>query len=357
MIPLLAPLLFRGAGGVFGGGGGICGLFCSGICAIFAMCCCLKCLRCRCRDCSCCKRCLRATGHDAFDDFELVVLVNEAKYDAKQTKLKTAVRIRAGPHEVKTDDNGDGFFDQPLHIQVEQGTTDLVLDLMNGGTILATQTLDIAKDIINSEDKSLDRVLRMTSKSTKISNVRVKVQMTVFDEGALERGANRAGVGMEVDDTTAMLVERQLQKVEGGDSLSSAELLMQACAGPLKMFQQFNLAIGHKKDVYCASYKHSKHWYFGIWNDKNDCDWVNFKEPWRKIDLLRVQSVQRDPNRPEIFLLHYFDESRVHQILMFKRVDRNRDVWVTLLHDLVETARADREQHKALRGPSKTKKR
>merc|ERR1719409_1554855 len=80
---------------------------------------CVKCMHCRLRDCTCLKRFLRFSGHDRFDDFELMMLVHEAMFERREAKLTTVVRVTAGLHSVRTDPNSNGIFQQPLHITVE----------------------------------------------------------------------------------------------------------------------------------------------------------------------------------------------------------------------------------------------
>merc|ERR1719316_1219782 len=125
-------------------------------CAIFASVMvlfgCMKCAQCRLRDCACLKRFLRFSGHDRFDDFELMMLVHEAMFERKEVKLTTVVRVTAGLHSVRTDPNSNGIFQQPLHITVEQGTDQVVVDLMNmQGATLATLTLDVVDQILASK--------------------------------------------------------------------------------------------------------------------------------------------------------------------------------------------------------------
>lgn len=287
-------------------------------------------------------------GCDDFEDFELMVLVQESKFDS-HARVPTCVRIRAGSHEVQTDDSGDGFYDQPLHIFIEQGTTDLVFELLSGRSILATHTMDISVDVLGHAGKVSERIFKMKSKTKRMSNARLKVAMNVLPVGSLEDGvANESGMSLDCDENVAMLVDKQLQKVDGAEGLSRAELMNQACAGPLLMFEDISCGVGRiggKKEVYVTAYRTSKRRFLGVWSEKRDHG--HNKPPWKRVDLLRVQSVQRDPSRGDVFFIIFFDEARVRQNLMFRRVDRHRDVWVSLLHDLIETAHKEHQDAKA----------
>merc|ERR1719316_2522602 len=122
-------------------------------CAIFASVMvlfgCMKCAQCRLRDCACLKRFLRLSGHDRFDDFELMMLVHEATFERKEAKLTQVVRVKAGLHSVRTDPNSNGIFQQPLHITVEQGTEQIIVDLMDThDQVLATMSLDTVEHIL-----------------------------------------------------------------------------------------------------------------------------------------------------------------------------------------------------------------
>ena len=62
--------------------------------------------------------------------------------------------------------------------------------------------------------------------------------------------------------------------------------------------------------------------------------------------MLKVQSVQADPTRTNVFVVNYFDEHRVGQRLTFRRIDRARDVWVEMLQLVITKAHASRKAMK-----------
>jgi hypothetical protein len=237
---------------------------------------------------------------------------------------------------------------------IEQGTTDLVFELLSGGSVLATHTINIMTDVLGKARKTDEQIYRMTTKTTRISNARLKVTMSMADELELESGLASGDIS-DRDESTALLVEKQLRKVDVKEGLSRAELTLKACSGPLHIFQDLNLRIGKKREIYTAVYHTSKRCYFGIWNEKRDHD--HDKDPWKRVDLLRIQSVQRDPNRNNVFVIYFFDETRVRQSLLFERIDRNRDVWVSLLHDLVENAHKEYQEGKERRMSTKSSRR
>merc|ERR1719215_1432184 len=145
------------------------------------LCGCYYCVRIRCRDFACIKWLLRSSGHDQFDDFELMVLVHEVLFDRKEDRLSTLVRITAGMHEVKSDTNSKGIFQQPLHVSVEQGTTHLIVDLLDRGQrVLAQLSLDIRRDILGPMSLlAPEQVYAMRQKNRGVLNPRAKLSISV----------------------------------------------------------------------------------------------------------------------------------------------------------------------------------
>merc|ERR1719460_1080315 len=102
------------------------------------------------------------------------------------------------------------------------------------------------------------------------------------------------GASSEVDD----LVRMQLAKARGAAKLgkgdvSEMQVLQQACSGPLELFE----GLGKTSNVYVSVLGPpvSRRWVFGIWFDKHDFD--NKKRAIREVDMMRIQSVQADPDR------------------------------------------------------------
>merc|ERR1719456_1430679 len=120
-------------------------------------------MKCRLRDCPCIKKLLRFTGHDEFDDFELMILVHEAIFESKEAKMSTVVRVTAGSHTVSTDSNSNGIFQQPLHIMVEQGTDEIVIDLLDTRSrVLATLPLQPTQHVLSAQSLQPEMVYPMT---------------------------------------------------------------------------------------------------------------------------------------------------------------------------------------------------
>lgn len=321
----------------------------AGIVAVFAICGCVKCMRCRMRDCACCKRMLRVTGHDEFDDFELMMLVHEAQFERKEAKMTTVVRVTAGAHSVRTDPNSNGIFQQPLHITVEQGTDVICVDLLDSsGRVLAQLALNTVEDILTGTHRP-EQVIAMKQRGKGARNPKIKLTMVVEQEGDCEAGI-LPGASSDVDN----LVRLQLAKARsGGKPMSEMEILKESCAGPLELFE----GLGKTSNVYLSVLgpPSSRRWVLGLWGDEHD--FRNKRHPMAEIDLLRIQSVQADPTRHHVFVLNYFDEARVRQAYTFRRIDRARDVWVEIIHLLVQKVHDNRRAKQYNRQSSKASNR
>jgi len=317
-----------------------------GLAAVLGICGCIQCARCRLRDCACCKRLLRAIGHDSFDDFELVVMAHEAIFEKKEAKFNTKVRLTAGRHSVSTDYSSKSIFQQPLHLTVEQGTDHITVDLLDHSSrVLATLTFNCT-DILDPKSRLMEPEMmhNMVQKGKGVRNPKIKLTINVSQEIDAEKGL-LSGVSQDVD----LLVRQQLRKakeegisVAADGQLSEMDVLKQACAGPLELFE----GLGKTANVHVAVQgpPSSRRWMLGIFHDKREYD-AN-KAPFVDIDLLRVQGVQADPTRHHVFVINYFDESKVRHTLSFRRIDRARDVWVEILHILVQKAHESHKEYK-----------
>jgi hypothetical protein len=299
------------------------------------------------RDCYCCKRCLRTFGPDTFDDFEVMLLVHEAIFECASQKFNTFVNVTAGAHRVHTDTSSKSIYQQPLHILVEQGTERIVIDLMDSSSRpLATMVID-PQDIVNGHFWKPERKYSMKQKSKVIRNPRIKLTIEMQQSQDVEKGATTMliGASSEVDN----LVRLQLEKARnegrlGNQVMSDLELLVEASSGPVEIFE----GLGKTSNVYFGIYgpPHSKRWRFGIWSSKKE---FTAKRPaLQEVDIMKIQSVQADLTRHHVFVVNYFDASRMKQSFQFRRIDRARDVWVEVLHLLIEKVRESRMANKRM---------
>lgn len=287
-------------------------------------------------------------GHDRFDDFEMMILVHDVSFERKDAKLTTKVRIVAGAHSVKTDSNSNGIFQQPLHLTVEQGTENLVVDLLDQhGRVLATLALDIAEHVLGPKSLKPEVVHNMKAKAGKsLRNPKIKLTMVVDAASDAEKGLlGGSSATSDVD----ILVRQQLRKAKEEGSASDAsdakiqsemDVLKQACSGPLELFE----GLGKTANVYVAALgpPNTRRWVLGIWQSKRDYD---SKRPTElEVDLVKVESVRADPSRHHVFVMNYYDEDKMRHSLTFRRIDRARDVWVEILLLLVQKAH---DHHKA----------
>lgn len=276
------------------------------------------------------------------------MLVHEAIFERKEAKLTTVVRVTAGSHHVRTDPNSNGIFQQPLNVFVEQGTQNIIVDLLdNHDRVLATLLLDAVDDVLDKSVHCPEQLHNMKQKGKGIRNPRIKLTLVVQQEEDVEKGL-LVGVSSEVEN----LVRLQLSKARGegrspfGEGMSDMDVLKQACSGPLEVFE----GLGQTSNVYVSIVgpPSSKRWVLGIWDDKHSFD--GKRRAIKEVDLLRIQSVQADPARHHVFVINYFDESRVAKVFTFRRVDRPRDVWVEIIHLLVQKVREIRENRRAKQG-------
>jgi len=336
--------------------GGPCVLLIGGFMSMFAICGLYKCAKCRMRDCMCIRGCLRTTGVDKFDDFEVMIVVHEALFTGAKAKT-TLVRITAGQHTVSTNERKDHNFHETLSIFVEQGTENLAVELMDAREkrVLASLKLDPVKDLINAEDLARERVFAMKQKSKGLLNPRVKLSMYMEQGAEMEKGL-LAEVDMSKE--TDMLLRSQLHKAQRQEErqkgaepkseamdlapakeMSKIEMFAKGCSGPLDMFGSW----GSREQIWIRICMPPEHKKYTINIYESEARYQKGGLPKDKVDLLRILSVQSDPARQEVFIINYVDANKAKKRLTFCRIDRARDVWVEMLTLLITMIREEKE--------------
>lgn len=281
---------------------------------------------------------------DKFDDFDLLVLVHEAIMDRKDDKLETIVRITCGRHTVHSDKSKTGIFQQPLTVSVEQGNAEVRVDLLDKSShVIAQMKLDIMKDLLARESMPPETVFPMRTKSKGVRNPRLKLTLDVQEGDDIEEGGADSLVHQlsQVD----YMVEQHMAKYKGTLQPSSDDALNSACSGPLELFE--GLGSTDTMFVGILGPPRSRKFAFGVW--ANDREYANAVAPRIQVDLLKIKSVQSDPERPNVFQLNYFDDARIARRLVFRRIDRPRDVWVELLQRIISRTHQLRKSVKDVR--------
>eukprot|EP00931_Biecheleriopsis_adriatica_P085353 TRINITY_DN5973_c0_g1_i1.p1 TRINITY_DN5973_c0_g1~~TRINITY_DN5973_c0_g1_i1.p1 ORF type:complete len:357 (-),score=76.15 TRINITY_DN5973_c0_g1_i1:143-1213(-) len=350
-------LIVRGltVGGIFGEGSviacGACLLSCLAACGIYKCC---KCCKCRCRDCGCCKRCLRGTGIDKFDDFEVLVHVHEALFIGGKAKANMCVRATAGLQVAKTEESNSSAFHESLSILVEQGTETVFVELMDAREkrVLAVLKLDPIKHLLDSNDLGREKVYPMKQKSKGLLNPRLKLSIQIDNGEALEKGLlSQVDMSKETD----MLLRSTMQKSQDreqsptagpGATPSKSAMFMQGCSGRLQQFGSWGSIEGvwvcikgppeQKKHTLCVY--------------KDEYDYHKGGTPKTEVTLRKIGSVQADPGRAEVFIITYYDKEMVKQRLTFSRVDRSRDVWVEILTLLIKEVHDEKHKEASKKG-------
>uniref|UniRef100_A0A7S1SAX5 CERLI1-like PH domain-containing protein n=1 Tax=Alexandrium catenella TaxID=2925 RepID=A0A7S1SAX5_ALECA len=325
---------------------GMCGMIVGPLIAIAAICGIMQCCRCRLRDCGCCKRWLRMTGTDPFDDFEMMILVHKVSFTAS-SKIPCHVRIQAGDHEVCTDLETSGIFQQALSIFIEQGTEVLKFELRNSSdTVLAELQMKVAKEILHLDDAKnsgsppsvSEKMFVMKQKNKNVLNPRVVLTFASESPGDEEQALLH---GLNASNEVEWMLQQQLHKTQLQDAktgdgqkpeqLSEIALLARGCFGPLHMFG----TLGSKRMVYVGVLgpPRRKKFTLHVWDSEHD--FREDKPAQQEVDLLRVSSVAPDPGRSEVFTVSHVNKDKLPQKAVFQRIDRSRDVWVELLMILV----------------------
>mmetsp|Transcript_71233 Transcript_71233/g.201884 ORF Transcript_71233/g.201884 Transcript_71233/m.201884 type:complete len:345 (-) Transcript_71233:77-1111(-) len=315
---------------------GLCGSIIAPLVTICAVCGLLQLCRCKIRDCSWCKRCLRMSGTDTFDDFEMIIIVHQATYTTHK-KHSTYVKIHAGDHAVQTDPSNNGVYQQAVSLFVEQGTEDVKLELVSASDkVLGELRLNVLRDVLSGSAPS-ERLFPMRQRNKHVLNPRIRLTLSPGQPGAEDRALLD---GMHASAETELMLQQQLAKATGAqEEHSEIALIAKGCSGPLEAFG----ALGRKRAVHVGVLgpPERKRFALHFWESQEKCE--AGEQALHEIELLRVSSVVPDPQRPAIFHINYVKKDGRPHRRIFQRVDRSRDVWVELLQMLVTRVH---EQHR-----------
>jgi len=255
--------------------------------------------------------------------------------------------MRAGALESMTSEKKDLNFQEPCHLLVEQGTDCIHIDLFDvrRRVVIAYLKLDPVQLL---EDKvvkgsTLQKTFKMTEKTKGFLNPRIRLSFSLQNAEDLEKGILE---DLDLGQETTMVLRSQMVKMadklaDKGQDISHLSKLEVACnvtSGPLTQL----LPWGYKKRVWLrlkAPSKNQTRYWLEIYQDEQG---VDQKAPEVQVDLMKVQAVQPDPGRDEVFIITYFDKRKVKQRLTFAHVDRPRSSWVDLLTTAIKLIREEK---------------
>lgn len=286
-----------------------------------------------------------------------MMLVHQVTLDASEKKrMHFVVRVSAGRQSVRTDAHCNGVFQQPLHIEIEQGIRSINVELldeqkMRKPKVLATLEFDVLQDILGG-DQQAEVQYAMQEKAKGVSRAKVMLSMVMHNEDSPLASINQDGAQLDVLMNAHM--SKAQQRAGASGEHCEIETLKLAGSGPVENFEK----MGKTQAVYIgiAGPPESRKWHLGIWHCEKDM--LDKKPPLHDVDLLKVESVVPDPSRHHVFVINYFDSDRLRKAVTLRRVDRARDVWVEILHLIVQKAREEKKRQKmrASQSPTPAKK-
>lgn len=321
----------------------------------------------RIRNIACIRRCLRLTGVDRFDDFELETIVHELQYPGRiSEKRRLSIRIVAGRRSVQTETSNDGKFYETLgKIVVEQGVESVDVCLCDSsGRVSYRRKLDPVKELLAlSGEELVERDVSLREKvgpdrGMKLGHkVTVKLTFRKPGEDCRNSVVQRAiAEGKELDISTQLHLDKVAAAVEpGADEL---RVLSRACAGPVELTEHHvfrTWKTGKIRHAWLAALgpPTERKWILGLWPDEHA--WQDGKTGEMEFEVLSTSGVSPDPHSANIFGIRYIS-GNIRKELRLGHVDRSRDVWVECLQLLIERvhqAAKDKKGHRESAQPSR----
>jgi len=233
------------------------------------------------RDIGFVKSLFRMTGMDKYDDFEFVLVVHDISYEHTKRRFPAMVRVRAGANIVETDTYESGVFQQPFAIQVDQGTQDVKIELIDKGRsrVVATLNLDVDTILGAAKKPVQGKLYTMTPKNKALLKPRVQLSIAFDDVDAVEDALLENGLLGDDSDSLPPQVQgvnsemsdliNELRGAYSCEDLPGLRSTFMAVAGP------------PQQQRYCLAF----------WKDRQS--YQNERPAEETIDLLKIQSVAK----------------------------------------------------------------
>lgn len=292
---------------------------------------------------------MRSIGADQFDDFEIMVIVHEATF-ASTTKRTTRIRLSAGLQQVQTNVSTKGIYQEALQLTVEQGTQDLLIELLDGRSVIANMKIPILERIIQGKP-IIEQEQTLRPKIKGLANPKLK--LTIHKDTDLDAEKSLLS-DMNLSKGSEMLLQQHLLLVPKSDEanekpLSAIQTLAVGLKGNLEMFG----FLGSREVVHVAIRGPPAQRRYALCIFKDEKDATKSAKPALEVDFLKILSVQDDPGRPDVFQIHYMDARKCQQHLAFRRLDLPTGTWVELISKLIKLIREERDTGKKIQKPRK----
>lgn len=291
---------------------------------------CFVCIVCACS--GCCRGCFRSFFPGfAGEEFQLLAHVSEVLYKGAR-KAKLRVRLAAGRDIALTPRASKGMFLQTLTLLVKSDTQKLLVEVLNeSDVVLAVTKLDIQAEVLQSSGAEKVYTLRpkfrgLTSPSIRLS---LKIADVVHDseQDKVEAQASRWDHPMDSASTNA---QRALD-VEA----ESATNLKLCCSGPVEVFGTWGKTTPGYIGIDGSPL--SQRFILGVWADEQEYE--SRLDGQKEIDILRIDSVEVDMQRLDVFIVSFLDHRGVRRTLRCRLLDRPAKVWVEMIHEVISRAR------------------
>jgi hypothetical protein len=246
-------------------------------------------------------------------------------------------------------------FHQPLILFVEQGTRRIVIDILDRGGVIATLPLDIVDTILRPAQPLKPEMVYLFKTKSKRGNVlNPRAQLTIHvntcadvEQGFVENCSTETDILVRQH---LLKTKKEVDKITEHPEMDDIQVLKESCRGPIERI----VGLGKYEPVYAGVVgpPTSRHWIFGLWSSKEAFD--AGKNPTTEVDLLKIEAVTPDPSRIHVFQITFMDQKRTKHQIQFRRIDRNRDVWVECLRQLIRKGHEWKTEEKKQR--QKTRK-
>jgi len=333
------------------------------------------CCGCKMRDCRCIKRCLRCCCIDRFDDFHLMIAIEEIAYPS-EAAIPVLVEFSAGRNSERTPLSSSRTPGDQFVLFVEQGTVFLKVTLRGKNDQVLGTKMEAMREILEEADHGVHQEsFDIETTLEEAPTITVGVAFRIYHDVSTNRDPNsdlekkmalmmqcrlahfdlpaeaeRVASGIISEQQAAGLDVQVLPRgiVTAQPSLSSFGNLMLACHGLVDIFTSW----GAPETVYLGVKGPPSIRRFALcifpdadaFTENNDCS--------KEIELVKIQSIHRDPSRDDVFAVVYSRSSKSADFglgdveVAFRKVDRSRDEWVEMLRHLVVEYREQKLQRR-----------
>ncbi|ORM42347.1 uncharacterized protein BXIN_1135 [Babesia sp. Xinjiang] len=290
-------------------------------------------------ECGCIGGIYRIVGLHSHDPFDIILEIHEAHSGIDSGKYYVEVEAGRKTYRTQTVSAKDGqlHVHEKLRVHVRQCDDAIFVKLykqqLMRDHLCGELKLSATHDLM-AEKPAKRRWFTMVHENHSATRMKVSIYRMSEEVAARELSPLMLQAIIEAEQDGKSIEEDLIEELERMDDYAKLRFYSKVISGPLKKMNTF----GRKwTTLYFKPLEISNgNWEWCAWNTREDYD--AGLEAIETYPFLSISVVVADPTNSNCFYVKYHKDGGDFGLL-FKRVDRNRDVWADSLYEFIERTR------------------